>query len=547
MDKKRALNGGRQFKTLKKPKRLSDEISRQIAEKITSGQFPLASKLPTESTLAQEFGVSRSAIREAIATLRQDGLVRSHQGLGLFVASDLRSRAFQIDADTLKTVEDLRHVMELRIEMEVGGAGMAARRRTHEQLTQMKAILQKMREAVERQEDYTTLEQDFHRATAEAAHNIHFRDFVQFLASRLSASRVVEKTISPRDKNISGKILREYEEIFQAIQIGDPDKARRAAWWHVLRSAERLGLRGLQGWEESRMTLIGDNYTPVCAAADPNPKKPVFTPPPRSCDCHAHIIGPQNRYPYTPHRSYTPPDAPLASYLEMLNTLGLERAVIVQPSFYGTDNRATLDAIRQGSHNFRGIVVVDENIDVAEMERMHDLGVRGVRINLLFKSGIEVSDVRQLANKIAPFGWHLQMLVDVSEFSELDTLAKLPVEVVFDHMGHMPTSIGVNHPGFRKMLKMLENEKAWAKLSGPYRITCQKDLPYKDTTPYAQTIIKANPERVVWATDWPHPYINVPMPNDGDLLDLLFAWAPDDRLREKILVNNPAKLYDFSD
>ncbi len=542
-----SLEDSRQFKTLQKPRRLSDEISRQIAEKITSGHFPPDSKLPSEATLSQEFGVSRSAIREAIAKLRQDGLVRSHQGLGVFVARDLSSRAFQIDADTLRTVEDLRSVMELRIEMEVGGAGMAARRRTQEQLTELRSILQRMRQAVERLEDYTALEQDFHRITAEAAHNVHFRDFVQFLASRLSASRVVEKTVSPRDKPISAKILREYEEIYQAIQIGDPDKARRAAWWHVLRSAERLGLRGLQGWEESRMTLIGDNYTPLCAAADPNPKKPVFTPPPRSCDCHAHIIGPQSRYPYTPHRSYTPPDAPLTSYREMLDTLGLERAVIVQPSFYGTDNRATLDAIRQGGPNFRGIVVVDEDIDVAEMERMHDLGVRGVRINLLFKSGIEVSDVRKMADTIAPFGWHLQMLVDVSEFSELDTLAKLPVEVVFDHMGHMPTSIGVNHPGFRKMLAMLEREKAWVKLSGAYRITCRKDLPYKDTTPYAQTIIETNPERVVWATDWPHPYINVPMPNDGDLLDLLYAWAPDDQLREQILVTNPAKLYDFPD
>ena len=362
MAPKRSPNGIRQFKALKKPQRLSDEISRQIADKITSGHFPLGSKLPSEATLAQEFGVSRSAIREAIAKLRQDGLVRSHQGLGLFVADDLTARAFQIDADTLKTVEDLRHVMELRIELEVGGAGMAARRRTQAQLATMKAILLKMRDAVDSQKDYTTLEQEFHRITAEATQNIHFRDFVQFLASRLSASRVAEKTISPRDKHISAKILREYEEIFQAIQIGDPDKARRAAWWHVLRSAERLGMRGLQGWEESRMTLIGDNYTPVCAAADPNPKKPAITPPPRACDCHAHIIGPASRYPYTPHRSYTPPDAPLTSYLEMLDTLGLERAVIVQPSFYGTDNRATLDAIRQGGPNFRGVVVVDEHI-----------------------------------------------------------------------------------------------------------------------------------------------------------------------------------------
>jgi predicted TIM-barrel fold metal-dependent hydrolase len=409
----------------------------------------------------------------------------------------------------------------------------------------MDAILGGIREAIAQNEDYAKLEQAFHQATAEASNNPHFRDFVQFLAARFSASLAVERTMSPRDKKVSARVLREYEEIYQAIRIGDPDKARRAAWSHVLKSAERLGLRGLQGWEESRMTLIGDTYIPVCAAADPNPKKPKQAPPAGACDCHAHILGPQSRYPYTPHRTYTPPDAPLASYKDMLKTLGLERSVIVQPSVYGTDNRATLEAIRQGGPNFRGVVVVDENIDVAEMERMHELGVRGVRINLLFKSGIEVSDVRKLAQKIAPFGWHLQMLVDVSEFSELDTLAELPVEVVFDHMGHMPTSIGVEHPGFKKMLKMLEQEQAWAKLSGPYRITCRNGLPYQDTIPYARAIINANPERVVWATDWPHPYINVPMPNDGDLLDLLDSWAPDPETKKRILVSNPARLYEF--
>jgi DNA-binding FadR family transcriptional regulator len=182
MEKTHTLQAVRQFKTLKKPQRLSDEVSRQISEKITSGEIPLGSKLPSESVLAQEFGVSRSAIREAVAKLRQDGLVRSHQGLGLFVADDLMARAFQIDSDSLKTVEDLRDLMELRIEMDVGGAGMAARRRTHGQLAKMRAILQRMREAMDRQEDYTSLEQDFHRITAEATQNIHFRDFVQFLA-----------------------------------------------------------------------------------------------------------------------------------------------------------------------------------------------------------------------------------------------------------------------------------------------------------------------------------------------------------------------------
>ena len=192
------------------------------------------------------------------------------------------------------------------------------------------------------------------------------------------------------------------------------------------------------------------------------------------------------------------------------------------------------------------MVVVDENIDTAEMERMHEAGVRGVRINLLFKSGIEVSDVRRLAEKIAPFGWHMQMLIDVSEFADIrETLGRLPVDVVFDHLGHMPTSIGTDHPGFREMLSLLADGRAWAKISGAYRITSASRTPYDDVAPYARAIIAANPERVVWASDWPHPYVNIPMPNDGDLLDMLDDWAPDAATRDRILATNPAKLYGF--
>jgi len=292
--------------------------------------------------------------------------------------------------------------------------------------------------------------------------------------------------------------------------------------------------------------MASDLEIPRCAGADPNPRKPSFTPPPGACDCHAHILWPQSLYPYTPNRSYTPPEASLSSYTKMLDTLGLDRAVIVHPSVYGTDNRATLDAIEKGGPNFRGVAVVDADIEFAELERMHQGGIRGARINLLFKGGIGMSEVQKLTQKIAPLGWHLQLLIDVSEFDELDTLEDLPVDIVFDHMGHMPTSKGLDHPGFVQMLKMLERGHAWVKLSGAYRITSSKEFPYADTAPFARELIKTNPERLVWATDWPHPSINVSMPNDGDLLSLLADWAPDTETRNRILVDNPARLYDFS-
>lgn len=291
--------------------------------------------------------------------------------------------------------------------------------------------------------------------------------------------------------------------------------------------------------------MASDSDIPQCAGADPNPKKASFDPPPGSCDCHAHILWPQQLYPYTPNRSYTPPEASLADYKKMLKTLGLDRAVIVHPSVYGTDNRATLDAIKIGGPNFRGVAVVDADIPFSELEEMHQAGIRGVRINLLFKGGIGTAEVRSLTKKVAPLGWHLQLLIDVSEFDELDVLEDLPVDVVFDHMGHMPAGKGLDHPGFVQMLKMLERGHAWVKLSGAYRMTANTDLPYADTVPFARKLIATNPERLVWATDWPHPAVTLPMPNDGDLLSLLAEWAPDAAVRDRILVDNPARLYDF--
>lgn len=293
---------------------------------------------------------------------------------------------------------------------------------------------------------------------------------------------------------------------------------------------------------------MGENAIPACAGADPDPYPPKHRPPSRACDCHAHIFGPAEVYPLTGHRSYTPPEAPLGQYRHLLATLGLSRAVIVQPSVYGTDNRATLDAVEAGGNAFRAVVVVDESVADRELEAMHAAGARGVRVNLLFKSGVKIPELSSLAERIAPFGWHLQLLIDISSFPDLHaTMSRLPVETVFDHMGHMPVGLGTDHPGFRAMLDLVANGRSWVKLSGAYRITAQTRPPYSDVVPFAQAIIAANPERVVWASDWPHPGVAIPMPNDGDLLDLLADWEPEPRLRERILCDNPARLYGFED
>ena len=535
------------FGHIDRPRRLSDEIADRIKARIVSGDLAQGDRIPTEAKLVAQFGVSRSVVREAIAKLRQIGLVTTRQGVGAFVGNGAAT-VFQVDTETMRTIEDLRAVMELRMEMEVSGAAMAARRRTGRQLSKLAEALAAISNGVHLGADTLAAERRFHRLVTEATNNPHFRDFMQFLSARINASLAVERSRTPRGRTTAAQVLREYEAMFEAIGLGDPDEARRATWYHLLRGAQRLGLRGLLGWEESRMTLISERRIPTCAGAAPNPRPPRFPVPADACDCHAHVFGPVSRYPYVPQRTYTPPDAPLSAYRRMLDTLGIDRGILVQPSVYGTDNRATLDALAAAGANFRGVVVVDEDVPHGELERMHAIGVRGVRLNLLFKSGIEVSDVRRLASRIAPFGWHLQMLIDVSEFSDLRaTLGALPVEVVIDHMGHMPTSIGVDHPGFQDMLALLADGRCWVKLSGAYRITCAEDLPYDDVTPYARALVQANPDRLLWASDWPHPYINVAMPNDGSLLDLLDTWVGDADVRDRILVDNPAALYGFDE
>ena len=285
---------------------------------------------------------------------------------------------------------------------------------------------------------------------------------------------------------------------------------------------------------------------PPCAPADPRPRAPGFPVPMGACDCHAHIFGPRDRYPYAPGRDYTPPDASLAAYRHLLDSLGMQRGVIVQPSVYGTDNRCTLDAVATLGEDFRAVVVVPPTVSDEELERLHGLGARGVRVNLLFRGGeLALADLRQLAERIQPLRWHLQLLVDVSRFPDLrELLGPLPVDLVFDHLGH-PSATAISNPGFKAMLALLRERRAWVKLSGAYRVSGEERPPYPDVRPLVEAVLQAAPDRVLWGSDWPHPAITKPMPNDGDLLDLLGDWVSDESLRRRILVDNPARLYDF--
>lgn len=290
-------------------------------------------------------------------------------------------------------------------------------------------------------------------------------------------------------------------------------------------------------------------YTPDIPRPDPAPRPPMDAMPKGACDCHAHLFGPATRYPYLPERGYTPPDASAEDYRQLLTTLGFERAVLVQPSVYGTDNRRLLDALqeaRDAGSARRGVAVVDPEVTDEALQRMHALGVRGVRVNLLFPGGVNFEAVRSLSERIARLGWHLQCLVDVSTIDDLQaTLEPLPVPVVVDHMGHVPTVKGTGDRGFESLLTLVAKGKAWVKLSGPDRITAKGSAPYTDVDPFLLALVEANADRCVFGTDWPHVKLPGAMPNDGDLVNQLMRQVPDAVLREKILVHNPARLYDF--
>ncbi|HWA42425.1 MAG TPA: amidohydrolase family protein [Hypericibacter adhaerens] len=277
----------------------------------------------------------------------------------------------------------------------------------------------------------------------------------------------------------------------------------------------------------------------------PSPSRPRLALPAGAWDCHCHVFGPTDRYPYWPDRSYTPPAASLARYLGLLDLLGVEHGVLVQPSVYGTDNRMMVDSLKAEPRRLRGVAVIDPSISDRELEAMHAVGVRGVRINLLFRGGVSFAAAEAIADRIRPLGWHIQFLLDISQTPELrPALKRLRLPVVIDHMGHFPASAGTGLPAFRELLAMLKGGEAWVKLSGPYLFTRRPDLPYADVTPIARALAEAAPGRCVWGTDWPHPANKLAMPDDGPLTDLLGDWVTDETARRRILVENPKQLYD---
>jgi len=271
---------------------------------------------------------------------------------------------------------------------------------------------------------------------------------------------------------------------------------------------------------------------------------PSWTSPPGGCDCHFHIFGPYDRFPLDAGRHYDPQAALMPAYERVAKALGLSRMVIVQPSVYGTDNRCTLDAAAAfGLDRARVVAVVDPSISDAELRALDAGGTRGLRFNLVSGNGAPVEALEAMARRIAPMGWHLQLYVSGEVLLQLaPMLPTLPVEVVIDHMGGVNAAEGVDAPGFQALLRLLGSGRAWVKLCG-YRISAGP--PFADVAPFAAALLKAAPERCVWGTDWPHPSLSDWMPEDGALFDLLGEWAADAPTRQRVLVDNPARLYGF--
>jgi 2-pyrone-4,6-dicarboxylate lactonase len=279
---------------------------------------------------------------------------------------------------------------------------------------------------------------------------------------------------------------------------------------------------------------------PVAATRAPRVQLPAG-----SCDCHAHVFGPQSKFAYSPKRRYTPPDASVDDYITMLTTLGVERGVLVQPSVYMQDNAAILAALEEAWFPLRAVAVVNETVTDAELKRMDELGVRGLRLNLRNDNGSTVESVPKLAARIAKYGWHMQFRIKSADFVAMKPLMKsLPVDIVIDHFGGVPVEEGTGGAAFQTILELAQSGRCWVKLSAPMRMSAGED-PYADVAPFVHALVAAAPDRMVWATDWPHTTLTKKMPNDGDLADLLPQWIPDAAARARILVDNPAELYRF--
>jgi predicted TIM-barrel fold metal-dependent hydrolase len=270
---------------------------------------------------------------------------------------------------------------------------------------------------------------------------------------------------------------------------------------------------------------------------------PLYVPPAHACDAHCHVFGPADRFPYAPERRYTPEDAPKEALAALHARLDITRAVIVQASCHGTDNRAMLDCIASAPETHRGVAIVDGSLGDNNYLGLHEGGVRGVRFNFVRHLGgaPDMGVFRNVVDRIAALGWHVVLHLDAPDIEALSPMiAGLPVPAVIDHMGRAPAVHGVTQRPFEALLELARRDHVWVKVSGAERIA---EPPFRDAVPFARALIRVAPDRVLWGTDFPHPNLKHEV-DEADLMDLLPEYG-DAAALQKLLVDNPARLYGF--
>ncbi len=287
--------------------------------------------------------------------------------------------------------------------------------------------------------------------------------------------------------------------------------------------------------------------TPTILPPDPATRTPRFRLPAGTCDAHCHIFGPHALYPYAEKRSYTPHDAPLEAFRRLHAVLGVDRAVIVNATCHGRDNRVVTDAIAVSGGAYRGIANVDETFTDAELADLDAAGIRGCRFTFVRRLGNvpDLAAFHRIVARIRPLGWHVVLYFEARDVPDMvPMLRALPLPYVIDHMGGVRAGAAHDPAAFAALVDLLaRDENCWMKVTGPERITAA-GVPFDDVVGFARSLIAAAPERVLWGTDWPHPNVTW-MPNDADLVDVLARYAADPDALRPMLVDNPARLYGF--
>lgn len=287
-----------------------------------------------------------------------------------------------------------------------------------------------------------------------------------------------------------------------------------------------------------------------CIAPDRNPRKPDISLPKGSIDTHVHIF--ESQFPLFEGRGYNPPNSTLEDLIHLHTTLGVDRVVFTQPSVYGVDNSAILKGMNvlneKVANKARGVCAIKMDASEASLQELHDQGIRGVRLNLDNKGGmpLELTEISKLEDKIKGFGWHLEYLFPGKDIVELEpVLSNASVPVSIGHFAYQPATAGINADGFKTLLRLVKDGNTWIKISGANRVS-ETDLPpYDDVLPMARALVEANPDNVMWGTDWPHPNKYEVNPNDGDLVNWFGEWITDDAMRKRIMVDNSEAFYDF--